>query len=211
MGSGATGAAAGRAALTPGARRVLDAAAELFYERGINAVGVDLIAQRAQVTKKTLYDRFGSKEALVAAYLRERDERWRRWLPARLDEAARAAGPDPEAVAIARVLATFDALEVWTRRENPRGCGFVNAAAELPDLTHPGRVVIAEQKRWFRDYLRELCRATPASDPDDLADELALLHEGAMVLGGLDAVAEPVPLARRLAVRALTQRGLPAA
>ncbi|MBC3993181.1 TetR family transcriptional regulator, partial [Streptomyces sp. AC563] len=108
-------------------------------------------------------------------------------------------------------LATFDALEVWTRRENPRGCGFVNAAAELPDLTHPGRVVIAEQKRWFRDYLRELCRATPASDPDDLADELALLHEGAMVLGGLDAVAEPVTLARRLAVRALTQRGLPAA
>src|ERR1044072_3402306 len=87
--------------LTPAARRVLDAAAELFYGQGINAVGVDLIARHAGVTKKTLYERFGSKEALVAAYLRERDERWRAWLTAEVDQFPR---QDPAA----RVLATFD-------------------------------------------------------------------------------------------------------
>lgn len=224
MGSEVTeGAAAPREALTPGARRVLDAAAELFYGQGINAVGVDLIAKRAGVTKKTLYDRFGSKETLVAAYLRERDQRWRRWLTARVEEAgaaaetAAAAGAAPggptagAAGAAARVLATFDALAVWMRRENPRGCGFVNAAAELPDAAHPGRQAITEQKRWLRDYLHELCRATGVADPERLADELVLLHEGSMVLWGLTVLDDPVLLARELAVRALSERGVPTA
>ncbi|MDN3055526.1 helix-turn-helix domain containing protein [Streptomyces sp. SRF1] len=188
-------------ALTPAARRVLDAAAELFYGRGINAVGVDLIAKRAGVTKKTLYERFGSKEALVAAYLRERDERWRAWLTAEVDKSPPAASPAD------RVLATFDALAAWMRRENPRGCGFVNAAAELPDAGHPARQVIADQKRWLRGYLRRLCEDADVAAPDELADELLLLHEGATVLYGLSAVADPVGISRRMALRALERAG----
>ncbi len=181
------------AVLTPAARRILDAAAELFYGRGINAVGVDLIAKRSGVTKKTLYDRFGSKEALVAAYLRERDERWRAWLTAEVEKS-----PPAD-----RALATFDALALWVARENPRGCGFVNAAAELPDAAHPARQVIADQKRWLREYLRQLCAEADVTAPGELADELLLLHEGATVLNGLSAVADAVGIARRLAVRAL--------
>ncbi|MFE5160032.1 TetR/AcrR family transcriptional regulator [Streptomyces sp. NPDC056697] len=181
------------AALTPAARRILDAAAELFYGQGINAVGVDLIAKRSGVTKKTLYDRFGSKEALVAAYLRERDERWRTWLTAEVEKS-----PPAD-----RALATFDALALWVARENPRGCGFVNAAAELPDAAHPARQVIAGQKRWLRGYLRQLCEEAGVTGPDELADELLLLHEGATVLNGLSVVADAVGIARRLAPRAL--------
>ncbi|MGP3943563.1 MULTISPECIES: TetR/AcrR family transcriptional regulator [Streptomyces] len=179
--------------LTPAARRILDTAAELFYGQGINAVGVDLIAKRSGVTKKTLYDRFGSKEALVAAYLRERDERWRAWLTAEVEKS-----PPAD-----RALATFDALALWVARENPRGCGFVNAAAELPDAGHPARQVIADQKRWLRGYLRQLCEEAGVTAPDELADELLLLHEGATVLNGLSVVADAVGIARRLALRAL--------
>ncbi|MET7763814.1 TetR/AcrR family transcriptional regulator [Streptomyces sp. NPDC005393] len=179
--------------LTPAARRVLDAAAELFYGQGINAVGVDLIAKRAGVTKKTLYERFGSKEALIAAYLRERDQRWRAWLTAEVDKS-----PPAD-----RVLATFDALAGWMRRENPRGCGFVNAAAELPDAGHPARQVIADQKRWLRGYLRKLCEEAGVAEPDELADELLLLHEGATVLYGLSAAPDPIAVSRRLAHSAL--------
>ncbi|MDG4861917.1 TetR/AcrR family transcriptional regulator [Streptomyces sp. T-3] len=189
--------------VTPGARKVLDAAAELFYTQGINAVGVDLIAQHAGVTKKTLYDRFGSKEALVAAYLRERDERWRAWLTEELDKSA----PEQGSSASARILATFDALGTWMRRENPRGCGFVNAAAELTDPKHPGREVIVGQKRWLRGFLQELCAAAGAGDSERLADELLLLHEGATVLNGLGVVADAAAVSRGLARLALVREG----
>ncbi len=185
--------------VTPGARKILDAAAGLFYGRGITAVGVDLIAREAGVTKKTLYDRFGSKEALVTAYLRERDERWRGWLTAEVNRR--------DAPPYDRVLATFDALGEWMRRENPRGCGFVNAAAELPDPGHPGRAVITGQKRWLNGYLRELAAAAGADDPARLADELTLLHEGATVLGGLAVTPDPAATARSLAAEALRRAG----
>ncbi|GAB2791804.1 TetR/AcrR family transcriptional regulator [Streptomyces daliensis] len=186
-------------ALTPGARKILDAAEELFYGRGITAVGVDLIAKEAGVTKKTLYDRFGSKDTLVAAYLRARDERWREWLTERVARS----GPG----AHARTLATFDALAEWMSERNPRGCGFVNAAAELPDPGHPGRKVIAEQKRWLRGLLRGLAEEAGARDPGLLADELALLHEGAMVLHGLAVVDDPVRVARSMAEPAMERAG----
>ena len=75
------------ATLTPRAQRILDVASTLFYERGIHAVGVDTIAEAAGVTKRTLYDRFGSKESLVVAYLRQREEKWRKVLNEHLDKA----------------------------------------------------------------------------------------------------------------------------
>ena len=90
----------GDPASTVAGERVLDAASDLFYRHGIRAVGVDLVAEVAGTTKKTLYDRFGSKDELVARYLRRRALRWEAFLSARLRESA---GPD-------RALAVFDAL-----------------------------------------------------------------------------------------------------
>lgn len=177
--------------LTAGGRRVLDAASELFYAQGIHAVGVDSIAAAAGVTKKTLYDRFGSKDQLVAAYLRTRDERWRERLTA-----ATQRGGSRE-----RLLATFDALADWLRQESPRGCSFINALAELPDPAHPARAVINNQKSWLLDYLTEL--AAPAPRPRHLAEQLLLLHEGALVSYGSRAVADPVQQAKRVAAMLL--------
>jgi AcrR family transcriptional regulator len=191
-----------RGDLTPAARRVLAAAGELFYNQGINAVGVDAIAKQAGVTKKTLYDRFGSKDQLIVSYLQERDERWRRWLADEVDLAASDAAPTT------RILATFDAQRTWMARESPRGCSFVNAAAELPDPVHPARAVIRAQKEWLRTYLLDECRATRASQPEQLADELLLLHEGANVLTGLGIAADPWATARRLAADLLDADGV---
>src|SRR4051794_37400383 len=78
-------------AMTPAGTRLLAAAADLFYRHGVRAVGVDLIAETAGTTKKTLYDRFGSKDALVALYLLQRAHRWREHLLAGLADA----GVDP--------------------------------------------------------------------------------------------------------------------
>ncbi|UED83540.1 TetR/AcrR family transcriptional regulator [Streptomyces profundus] len=160
--------------LTPGAQRILDVASELFYRRGIHAVGVDTIAAESGVTKRTLYNRFGSKDNLLTTYLETRDRRWRDLIDARLT----AEGED----AVRRVLVPFAVLPEWLT-ESDRGCSFVNAFAELPDTDHPGRKVITDEKKWlrafFHDRLNEAgVKPTPAGT---LAVQLLSLHEGAIV------------------------------
>lgn len=183
-------------ARTPAAERILHTASEMFYRKGIRAVGVDAIAAEADVTKKTLYDKFGSKDKLVAAYLRTRDERWRVWIEEFVE---RRGGSATE-----RLLSTFDALEEWMERENYRGCGFVNAAAEFPDADHPARVAVLEQKRWIRGYLTELAIEAGAEDPEDLAGRLLILHEGATVACSLGVTTEAVRKARQVAQALVT-------
>ncbi|MEU1702084.1 helix-turn-helix domain-containing protein [Streptomyces pseudogriseolus] len=183
--------------LTPAGRRIVDAAEELFYERGITAVGVDLIAEHSGVTKRTLYNRFGSKDNLVAAYLAERDRRWRSVVRAAVD----ASDGAEEAV-----TAPFEALRSWTTTYT-RGCAFLNALAELPDPRHPGHRVAAEQKRWLLGLFEELAAAAGCHGPATLATRLFVLHEGAVATAplSLGTVAAAGDLARAL-VRAAVRR-----
>lgn len=185
--------------LTPGARRVLDAASQLFYERGIHAVGVDTIAETAGVTKKTLYDRFGSKEALVVAYLQHRDARWREHLAEHLDRV-----PQP---GVERILAIFDAAETWSLDNGAKGCSAINARAEIGD-GHDGHPVfpeVARQKAWLLDVFADLCREAGDEHPDATAEALMLLYEGAIVTLGMETFANPFRVARRVAQSLLPQ------
>lgn len=167
--------------MTPAGERLLATASELFYTRGIHAVGVDLIAELAGTTKKTLYDRFGSKDNLVALYLRQRFERWQAFIEERL--AAHPPGRD-------QVLTAFDALADWLAT-NTCGCAFVNANAEIGRTDHPGVTVIRTEKQWMRERYEQLAR--DAGLPATLGARLHLLHEGAIVAltagGQADAVA----------------------
>ncbi|MCG5216029.1 TetR/AcrR family transcriptional regulator [Streptosporangium sp. KLBMP 9127] len=180
-----------RAAMTPGATRVLEAAERLFYDRGIHAVGVDLIAAEAGVTKKTLYDRFGSKEQIVVAYLADRDERWRALLAERLHVTHL---PPAE-----RILAIFDALREWIEVSSPKGCCMVNAHAEISDPAHPAYPIIIEQKRWTLTVFTDLAREIAPDHATDLGRTLMTLHEGALVAHGLKIYPDPVTHARDLA------------
>ncbi|MFI1395055.1 TetR/AcrR family transcriptional regulator [Streptomyces sp. NPDC020681] len=180
-----------RIAMTPGARRALDAASRLFYERGIHAVGVDLIAAEAGVTKKTLYDRFGSKDQLVVEYLAARDEQWRAFLAERLE----AAGPSADE----RILAVFDASREWAGEHSTRGCSMVNAHAEISDPRHPAFGVITGQKAWMLALFTDLAREAAAQDPAKLGRALMLLHEGALVTHGLNVFPDALTAAREQA------------
>lgn len=175
---------------TPAARRVLDAASELFYERGIGATGVDTIVERSGVTKMTLYKHFGSKDELVGAYLRRRDRRWREWLTAEVE--SRADSPRE------RLLAVFDALDNWLggEVESFRGCAFINAATEIADPDHPARAAALEQKRWMGDYLEKLALEAKATDPKRLAEQLWVLFEGATVTTTMSSRRGPTQTAR---------------
>jgi AcrR family transcriptional regulator len=176
--------------LTPGARRILDVASGLFYEHGIHAVGVDTIAAESGITKRTLYDRFGSKDGLVTTYLQVRDRRWRSRVTARLEET----GGDP----VARVLAPFDVLPDWLL-ECTRGCSFINAFAELPDVDHPGRRVIVAEKTWLLEQFRTTLAEAGIEQPDQLAVQLLSLHEGAIVAFSIAAAGGAAGAARAAA------------
>lgn len=171
--------------LTPAARRVLDAACTLFYERGINTVGMDLIAATANVTKKTVYDRFGSKDALITAYLHKRDNAWRTWLGQRLG-----AVTDPRD----RVLAVFDALAEWMG-DDYRGCAMVHAHAEIADPRHPARIAARRQKQRTVDLYAALLTEADIHD-DALALQLTMLHEGAVTAAAVGGVGDAVAAAR---------------
>lgn len=178
--------------LTPAARRVLDTASRLFYERGIHAVGVDLIAAEAGVTKKTLYDRFGSKEQIVVDYLLTRDARWRAFLAAHHDPAA--------LTPVERILAVFDASKEWSAGPYAgKGCGMVNAHAEISDPAHPAYAVITGQKQWTLDLFTRLAHDVSPDAARELGRSLTLLHEGALVTDGLDVFPDAFGRARRLA------------
>ena len=185
------------APLTPGGRRVLEAASRLFYERGIHAVGVDTIAEAAGVTKKTLYDRFGSKEALVVSYLQHRDARWRVHVAEQL-----ARVPEPGAD---RVLAIFDAAISWSDENSPKGCSAINARAELGDGAdgHPVFPEVSRQKVWLLDLFADLCSEAQITDPRAMAQAMMLLYEGAIVTVGMATFAEPFQTARAWAAALL--------
>jgi AcrR family transcriptional regulator len=156
---------------------------------------VELIAAEASTTKKTLYDRFGSKDALVSLYLRRRAARWQSFVLTRLaEEHPRAGRP--------RVLAVFDALDAWLS-EQWRGCAFVNAYAEIGGTDHVALPVVRAEKEWMRQLLTALVADAGIPDADRLGAQLHLLYEGAIVAVTAGDQRDAVRLARAAGLRLL--------
>lgn len=174
----------GHAAARPkAAKKILDVAYDLFYRRGIRAIGVDEIVKRAGVTKPSLYRSFPSKDELAASYLRQYDrEYWERF-----DEAVAAHPGNPRA----QISAFLTRVGKRTQRPDYRGCGMTNAAVEYPEHGHPARVVSEANKQELRRRLREMAAAMGAQDPDILGDGLLLLIEGAYISGQLFGLGGP--------------------
>lgn len=163
-----------RQAERPSARkRIFNTAAELFYRRGIRAVGVEAIAAAADSTKMSLYRSFPSKDVLVAEWLRDHDVNfWRAW------DAMQERHPGNPRKQLA---AAFALLTKHVSDPNARGCPMANAAVEITEKDHPARKVIEAHKAKLRARLAELCGRLGARDPGLLADQLFLLMEGAQV------------------------------
>lgn len=163
---------AGKTSLSP-RKRIFSTAAELFYRRGIRAVGVETIAAEASTTKMGLYRSFPSKDELVAEWLRDHDARfWQTW-----DAMSQKYPGDPR-----RQLQTaFALIAKHVSDPSARGCPMANAAVEITDSRHPARKVIETHKGKLRARLAQLCRDVGADEPSLLADELFLLMEGAQI------------------------------
>ena len=157
-------------------RRLLDAADELFYAEGVQTVGIDRIIEHAGVAKASLYNSFGSKEELVAAYLDERADRIR----ARLS-AAVARVDDPRK----KILAIFDAQAAVVETRGYRGCAFVAAATEAP---RGGMVeqTTDDQRGWIRNLFTDLAAEAGARRPRQLAEQLQMIYDGCSISVRMD-------------------------
>jgi AcrR family transcriptional regulator len=156
--------------------RLLKAADELFYAEGVHSVGIDRVIARADVARASLYSTFGSKDELIRAYLEHRMEISQARLQAAVD-----AHDDPRE----RLLSLFGVQAAVFARPGYQGCPFNRATAEA----QPGSAayeVPRAYRGWLRDFFTELSAAAGAPDPDQLASQIHLLYDGAMLAASLD-------------------------
>lgn len=183
----------------PAKQRLLVAVAELTYLGGIEATGVDAIAQAAGVTKRTLYQHFRSKGDLVAAGLSARDQ------PA-IDALRRASLRRAERDGCPPILALFDSIGAALHGPGLRGCAFLNAALELSEADHPAGDAARAHLQARRDLVGELLAIShPDADPD-LVDELVLLVDGAFAVAASRRDPSYARHARRAAARLLAHQ-----
>ena len=179
--------------------KLIQAALELFGKNGIHATGIDAIVERSGITKKTLYAHFRSKEELVLAVLHQYDGMARNEFMRRVE----GAGKTPKA----RLFAIFDFAERWFQQRNFYGCLFINTIGEYSDDDTPIRQICQDYKKLVKDYIYTLCVQTGASDPNGLAEELALLLEGATVSAQVSQNPKIAKIAKR-AAKVLIEKAL---
>ena len=152
-------------------QRILDTAARLFYRRSVRAVGVDLIAEEAQVAKTSLYRWFPTKDDLVAAFL----EREHRDFFAHWDKVAAANAGRPRQ----ELSEHLKWLAAYITGPRYRGCPFLNMAIEFPESGLPGRTVAYKNKSELHQRFLVLAKGIKAKSPESLANQLVLLIDGA--------------------------------
>jgi AcrR family transcriptional regulator len=174
--------------------RILDSAYELFSQRGIRAVGVDEVIDRAAVAKATLYRHFPSKDDLALAFLERREELWTKgWVEAE----AKRRGSAPEE----QLLAIFDLFDEWFHRDDFEGCSFVNVLLEFSETGNPVRRASAQYLENIRTVVRTLAEEAGLRDPAEFARSWHILMKGSIVQAGegdVDAARRAQKMARLL-------------
>jgi len=180
--------------LTPAAERLLLTASRLFCEDGIRGVGIDRIIAEADVAKATLYQAFGSKEALVVAHLERRDED---------DRAAYLAAVADLPEGEERLFASFDLAARRTEADGFIGCVYLNALNEFPEQDEPIALAVRRHRDWVRS--RWIDALAGRADAERIADEAQLAYDGALLGSKVVHSAAPVRLAGEV-VRARVAR-----
>ena len=167
-------------------------ALDVFYRNGFHATGMDMLVDQTGISKTSMYKHFRTKEDLIIAVLRLRDEHFRNWLYRRMEELA----DTPKQ----QLIAMFDALEEWFDEAGFKGCMFVKASSEYQDASHPIHQQSADHKRMLERHMIELALKAGLTKPEALARQLLLLKEGAIVTAHLAHTDNPAQDAKAAAV-----------
>ncbi|WP_434524720.1 TetR/AcrR family transcriptional regulator [Photorhabdus asymbiotica] len=152
---------------------MLDVVEELIYTRGIAATGIDLITRTTGSSRKTIYRYFGTKDGLVEAVLRRRDECWMRWFTSSIAEYK-----TPKE----KLLNIFLVLQTWFDSDDFRGCAFINTSGERLNPDDPVRIIAKEHKEKVFTYVLSICEEISPDSSVDLARKFLLLIEGAITM-----------------------------
>jgi AcrR family transcriptional regulator len=188
----------GRTRETSEARqRILETADRLFYRDGIRAVGIDRIIAEAEVAKMSLYKHFPSKDDLILAALKHREEGVLEFFHSAMERHGKKA-KNP-------LRAFFAALKEWFETPGFRGCAFQNAAAELADPAHPGTQFIRGHKQRFGEFLHGLVEEAIGKDAAKVAPAVALLVEGAIVTAVIQGTPDAADVARDASLKLVAE------
>lgn len=174
-------------------QRLLETADRLFYQDGIRSVGIDRVIAEADVAKMTLYKHFPSKDDLILAVLRYREDRVLEFFRSAMERHARRTRSELQGF--------FAALNDWFESPGFRGCAFQNAAVELADPAHAAAQFVRDHKRRFAEMLRGMVEESVGRGAAKLAPAIVLLVEGAIVTAVVQGTPDAAKVARDAAIR----------
>jgi len=175
--------------------RLIDTAADLFYERGLPNVGINEVTERAGVARMTLYNNFDSKEALALAAFERQAEARRALLEKRLERARTTSDA---------IKAMFDVSEQFAKESRFRGCAFINVAVQDPQPNGPMHALVRAHKDWLRAQFRDIATRAGRRKPDTLAQQLLALYDGSSVEAFIQGSIAPIRAAKQAAEFLLT-------
>jgi len=170
--------------------RLIDTAADLFYERGLPNVGINEVTERAGVARMTLYNNFDSKDALALAAFERQATARRAVIEKRLERAQTAADA---------VRAMFDVSEQFATQSSFRGCPFINVAVQNPQLNGQMHALVRAHKDWIRAKFRDIAVRAGHRKPGTAAQQLLALLDGASVEAFIQGGVEPIRASRQAA------------
>ena len=168
---------------------LIDTALGLFSKNGYHATGIDLILSEAGVAKKTLYKHFESKEELIVEVLKKYDNQFRSMVQTEVFRI----GTTPDE----RLLAIFDVAHDWFKDKHFYGCMFINAIGEYSDSDTTIRDVCKGFKQSMHIFILKLCEEGNFKQPEELADEIAMLLEGSIVTAQVSQKPHAAQIAKR--------------
>ena len=178
-------------------QRILETADRLFYQDGLRAVGIDRIIAEAGVAKMSLYKHFPSKDDLILAVLKYREEKVLEFFRSAMERQAKKTKSP--------LRAFFAALKDWFELPGFRGCAFQNAAVELADPAHAGTEFVRGHKQRFGEFLRGLVEEAVGKSAAKVAPAVALLVEGAIVTAVIQGSPDAADVARDAALKLVAE------
>ncbi|ARV59734.1 TetR family transcriptional regulator [Nostocales cyanobacterium HT-58-2] len=159
-------------------QQILETASELFYQKGIQHVGINEVIGASGVAKRTLYRWFPSKDVLIEEVMKYRALQWLRWF----EDAVSERGMTPKE----RLLATFDVLREWYSTPNFRGCPFINAVLEIADASHKAHQISVDLRESIRQIIMRLATEAGVINPEFFSQQYLLLIGGASLMATIE-------------------------